>query len=75
MRPREPLVWTSALVMGPSSQILDSAAAIPTGPDMIAQSVTSAVTYCWFLLYLNLVKYSDLDLQKECCKCVPGKYT
>ncbi|XP_010282373.1 PREDICTED: teneurin-4-like, partial [Phaethon lepturus] len=38
VRPQEPLVWTNALVTGPSSQTLDSAAAIPTGRDTIAQS-------------------------------------
>lgn len=65
VRPQELLAWTNALVTGPSSQIPDSAAAIPTGLDTIAQSVTSAVTYCWFLFYLNFVKYSDLDLQKR----------
>ncbi|KAL2311168.1 hypothetical protein Nmel_002860, partial [Mimus melanotis] len=37
VRPQEPLVWISALVMGPSSQILDSAAAIPTGLATTAQ--------------------------------------
>lgn len=63
VRPHEPLVWTNAPAMGPSSPTLDSAAAIPTGPDTIAQSVTSAVTSCCFLVYLNFVKYSDFDLQ------------
>lgn len=38
VRPHEPLVWTNAPAMGPSSPTLDSAAAIPTGPDTIAQS-------------------------------------
>lgn len=37
-RRQEPRVWTSALVMGPSSPIPDSAAAILTGLATIAQS-------------------------------------
>lgn len=73
MRPQEPLVWTSALGMGPSCRILDSAAVTPTGLDMIAQSVMSTVTYCCFSFYLNFVKYSDLDLRKERYECVPVK--
>lgn len=38
VRPQEPLVWISAPAMGPSSRILDSAAAIPTGLATTAQS-------------------------------------
>lgn len=52
VRPHEPLVWTNALAMGPSSPTLGSAAAIPTGPDTIAQSVTSAVTFCFFFWFI-----------------------
>lgn len=50
-RRQEPRVWTSALVMGPSSPIPDSAAAILTGLATIAQSVTSAMTRVvfWFI--------------------------
>lgn len=43
-RPPEPRVWTSALVMGPSSPIPASAAVILTGLATTAQSVTSAMT-------------------------------
>lgn len=58
-RPQGPPVWTNVLVMGPSSPTPASAAAIPTGPDTIAQSVTSAVTYgcCFvFLIFFKLFK-------------------
>lgn len=52
VRHQEPLVWISALVMAPSSRILDSAAVIPTGLATTAQSVMSALTYCWSFIKL-----------------------
>lgn len=64
VRPQEPLVWISALGMGPSSLILGSAAAIPTGLATTAQSVTSALTYSWsFVKLCEIIKSAKKVLQ------------